>query len=92
MLEVFTLFYQSIVAAQQLMVPSGKEKYLNGKFTKFNSNNGYVNNGDRGGAVIDLSIGAVKLTDFVQAFSHWVYESTGHNLIVCDLKSTQVNY
>jgi hypothetical protein len=89
---VFTLFSPIDSSISTAKLVPGKEKYLNGKFTKFNSNNGYVNDGDRDGAVIDLSIGAVKLTDFVQAFSHWVYESTGHNLIVCDLKSTQGNY
>ncbi|KAL3763594.1 hypothetical protein ACHAW5_009595 [Stephanodiscus triporus] len=63
------------------------EKYLRGKFTKFNSNNGFVlNNRDSDGDSISLSIGVVKLTDFVQAFSHWVYESTGHSMIVCDLQ------
>jgi hypothetical protein len=63
------------------------EKYLRGKFTKFNSNNGFVlNNRDSDGASIDLVIGEVLLTDFVQAFSHWVYESTQQTLIVCDLQ------
>ncbi|KAL3816002.1 hypothetical protein ACHAXA_010662 [Cyclostephanos tholiformis] len=68
------------------LILTGIEKYLNGKFTKFNSNNGFANNANRDGASIILSIGEVKLTDFVQSFSHWVYESTGHNMIVCDLQ------
>ena len=62
------------------------EKYLHGRFTKFNSNNGFVNNDNRNVASVDLAIGPVKLTDFVLAFSHWVYERSGHRLIVCDLQ------
>lgn len=62
------------------------EKYLHGRFTKFNSNNGFVNNDNRNVASIDLAIGPVKLTDFVLAFSHWVYERSEHRLIVCDLQ------
>lgn len=61
------------------------ERYLSGKFTKYNGNNGYVND-DEGGASIDLAIGEVKLTEFIQAFSHWVYVTTNHNLLVCDLQ------
>lgn len=63
------------------------EKYLNGKFTKYNGNNGYVNKDHASDvATIDLAVGEVKLTDFVQAFSHWVYEDSGHDTIVCDLQ------
>jgi len=62
------------------------ENYLKGKFTKFNSNNGYVNSESLGDESIDLAVGEVKLTDFVQAFSHWVYEYTNHSVIVCDLQ------
>lgn len=62
------------------------EKYLKGKFTKFNNNNGYVCSVDPDGASIHLAVGEILLTDFVQAFSHWVYESTEHELIVCDLQ------
>ena len=62
------------------------ERYLNGKFTKFNSNNGYVNSDSHGEESIDLAIGEVKLTDFVHAFSHWVYVQTNHNVLVCDLQ------
>jgi len=60
------------------------EKYLPGKFIKFNSNNGFVlSNRTRDGPTIDLVIGEVQLVDFVQAFSHWVYEYTRHVTIVC---------
>jgi hypothetical protein len=63
------------------------EKFLNGKFTKYNGNNGYVNEADtHDGATINLEVGEVKLTDFIQAFSHWVYENSDHNMIVCDLQ------
>jgi hypothetical protein len=63
------------------------EKYLSGKFTKYNGNYGYVNNRYiHDGATISLEVGEVKLTDFVQAFSHWVYESSDHEMIVCDLQ------
>lgn len=62
------------------------EKFLRGKFTKFNSNNGFVHNDDPNGASIHLEIGAVLLTDFAQAFSHWVYEKSSHNMVVCDLQ------
>ncbi|KAL7533246.1 hypothetical protein ACHAWF_004422 [Thalassiosira exigua] len=62
------------------------EKYLKGKFKKFSSNNGHVNaNLDRGQS-INLEIGEAKLTDFVHAFSHWVYVYTDHDLLVCDLQ------
>lgn len=62
------------------------ERYLNGKFTKFNSNNGYVNSDSGGEESIDLVIGEVKLIDFVHAFSHWVYVHTNHHVLVCDLQ------
>lgn len=62
------------------------EDFLQGKFTKFNSNNGYVREDDPNGASIELVTGTALLTDFVQAFSHWVYEYTRHQMIVCDLQ------
>lgn len=63
------------------------EKYLKGKFTKYNGNNGYVIGKDiHDEETINLEVGEVKLTEFVQAFSHWVYESSGHNMVVCDLQ------
>lgn len=61
------------------------EQFLPGKFTKFSSNNGYVRNDDDS-ATIALEVGEVKLTDFLQAFSHWVYVSSSNNLLVCDLQ------
>lgn len=62
------------------------EKFLKGKFTKFNSNNGFVHNYDPDGVSIQLAVGTVLLTDFVQSFSHWVYENTKRKLLVCDLQ------
>jgi hypothetical protein len=61
------------------------ENFLHGKFTKYSSNNGYVLKDD-GSATILLEAGEVKLTDFLQAFSHWVYVSSSNNLLVCDLQ------
>ncbi|KAL3760866.1 hypothetical protein ACHAWU_009467, partial [Discostella pseudostelligera] len=43
------------------------EDFLQGKFTKFNSNNGYVREDDPNGASIELVTGTALLTDFVQA-------------------------
>lgn len=62
------------------------ENYLKGKFTKYNGNNGFVNENAHADSTIDLAIGEVKLADFVQAFSHWVYEFSDHKMIVCDLQ------
>ena len=61
------------------------ERYLEGKFTKYNGNNGYVNKDDCE-LSLELEVGEVKLTDFVHAFSHWVYVTSNHNLLVCDLQ------
>ena len=59
-----------------------------GKFTKFNCNNGYVMKNKKYSETrtIDLEIGEVALTDFVQAFSHWVYHTSDHKMLVCDLQ------
>lgn len=62
------------------------EKFLSGRFMKYNGNFGYVNNNTHDGVTISLEIGDVKLTDFIQAFSHWVYENSNHNRVVCDLQ------
>ena len=64
------------------------EDYLMGKFTKYNGNNGYVIKRKRDGRTIDLEIGEVYLTDFVQAFSHWVYHKYDHKMLVCDLQTS----
>jgi hypothetical protein len=61
------------------------EPHLHGKFTKFSSNNGYVLKGDKFGTIL-LEAGEVKLTDFLQAFSHWVYVHSANKLLVCDLQ------
>ena len=65
------------------------ERMLGGKFTKYNSNNGYVRgakNGVHNTRSIELKCGKVNLEEFVQAFSHWVYEHTEHKMLVCDLQ------
>jgi hypothetical protein len=62
------------------------ENFLSGKFTKYNGNNGYVKSHRSGGRTIELSDGEVLLTDFLDAFSHWSYVHTDHNLLVCDLQ------
>lgn len=61
------------------------EDYLKGKYIKYNGNNGYVCQSNSGPS-IQLQIGEVKLTDFLHAFSHWVYVHTDHKMIVCDLQ------
>lgn len=61
------------------------EEYLKGKFTKYNGNNGFVSK-RKSGPQIDLDIGTVFLSDFLQAFSHWAYVESDHNLLVCDLQ------
>ena len=64
------------------------ERMMQGKFVKFNSNNGYVRGANkcRSHSNIELQCGVVELEEFVQAFSHWCYEHTNHCLIVCDLQ------
>eukprot|EP00804_Cyclotella_cryptica_P007818 CCRYP_001412-RA/>CCRYP_001412-RA protein AED:0.05 eAED:0.05 QI:110/1/1/1/0.5/0.4/5/2471/757 len=65
------------------------ERFLPGKFTKYNSNNGYVreaNSGVHNTRTIELMSGKVRLEEFVQAFSHWVYVHTNHTMVVCDLQ------
>ena len=65
------------------------ERMLPGKFTKYNSNNGYVRgakDGVHNTRSIELQCGKVNLEEFVQAFSHWVYEHTNHKMLVCDLQ------
>ena len=64
------------------------EDFLMGKFTKFNCNNGYVMKKKKYSETrtMDLEIGEVALTDFVQAFSHWVYHTSDHKMLVCDLQ------
>jgi uncharacterized protein YegL len=61
------------------------EEFLKGKFTKYNSNDGFVKN-PKGGRTIDLQIGEVYLTDFLQAFSHWVHFSSNQKFLLCDLQ------
>lgn len=61
------------------------EDFLKGKFTKFNSNNGYVRN-NKGERKIELIGGEVYMADFLQAFSHWTHSSTSATFLVCDLQ------
>ena len=65
------------------------ERFLKGKFTKYNSNNGYVreaSDGVHNTRTIELMSGKARLEEFVQAFSHWVYVYTNHHMVVCDLQ------
>ena len=48
------------------------EEYLTGKYIKFNSNNGYVNN-------------AVN-SSTMPAFSHWTFHQSDGQVLVCDLQ------
>jgi Alpha-kinase family len=61
------------------------EPYLKGKFTKYNGNKGFLRP-KTSGPKVDLAIGEVHLTDFLQAFSHWTYCHTNLELLVCDLQ------
>lgn len=59
------------------------ENYLKGKFTKYSNNMGYVKT-----RIIEISlqIGKVYMTDFLHAFSHWIYYTSAQSMIVCDLQ------
>ena len=61
------------------------EDFLKGKFTKYNSNNGYIRRATDE-RTLDLDVGEVYMSDFVQAFSHWVYVHSDHKMLVCDLQ------
>lgn len=62
------------------------EDFLKGRFTKYNGNNGYVKKKAQHEPQFELGVGEVCMSDFPQAFSHWVYVQTDHELIVCDLQ------
>lgn len=55
-------------------------------FSALLSNTRFNLTGSHDDATIELEVGEVRLTDFVQAFSHWVYTHTNHSLVVCDLQ------
>jgi hypothetical protein len=60
---------ESINEGEYIMI----EKYLNGDYTKWNSNNGWFGNS---------SIS-------VQAFCHWTYDHSGGNLLMCDAQGVR---
>ena len=64
------------------------ERYLKGKFTKYNGNNSYVKKkkSATGSRRIQLHVGDAELEDFVQAFSHWTYLDSNRQLLVCDIQ------
>lgn len=63
------------------------ENFLKGKFLKYSTNNGYVNEEEvRNSSTIILSGGEMLLTDFLHAFSHWTYVHTETKLLLCDLQ------
>ena len=61
------------------------EDFLQGKFIKYNSNNGFVRN-PKGSPIMQLACGEVYMEDFLQAFSHWVYFSSEQKILICDLQ------
>jgi Alpha-kinase family len=61
------------------------EEFLQGKFIKYSSNNGFVRN-PKGSPTIQIPSGEVYLEDFLQAFSHWVYFSSQQKILICDLQ------
>ena len=65
------------------------ERFLKGRFTKYNSNNGYVKqavDGVHNTRTIELVSGKARLEEFLQAFSHWVYVQSEHQMVICDLQ------
>jgi len=80
-LEIPTLFFVPCYAyAAEGAVPAGEpsffaaERYLPGAFLKYNSNNGYVDEG------------LARHGDAAQAFVHFTFEASGGELLVADLQ------
>ena len=59
---------------------------MKGGYTKYNGNNGYVRKARRNEGKLELEIGEAKMSDFVQAFSHWVYVQSDQQILLCDLQ------
>ena len=51
------------------------EDYLDGKFTKFNSNTGWTLNEDKN-----------PISKYLNAFSHWTYHQSNGKHLICDLQ------
>jgi len=63
------------------------KNFLKGKFIKYNGNNGFVHEKvEISATTVDLKCGEVRLTDFIQAFSHWTYVESDHKVLLCDLQ------
>ncbi|GKY93689.1 hypothetical protein MPSEU_000336100 [Mayamaea pseudoterrestris] len=62
------------------------EEYLDGKWTKYNGNSGYVCKTRPLSKRIRLVTGTVYLDDFLHTFSHWTYVDSNEELLVCDLQ------
>ena len=63
------------------------ETYLKGKFTKYNSNNGFVNKKvEKVLGTLELKGGNILRADSLQAFSHWSYVQSEQKLLLCDLQ------
>lgn len=61
------------------------ETYLKGKYIKFSNNNGSEKRRFDNFPTLSLQVGKVPIADFLHAFSHWVFYTTGE-MIVCDLQ------
>lgn len=62
------------------------ENFLKGRYIKFSNNDGSEKRRFDKFPTLSLQVGEVAITDFLHAFSHWVFYSTGEKMIVCDLQ------
>ena len=74
------------------------EPFMQGKFTKFNGNNGYIFNPRNQPALSCEKDGRKSIAlynDLAQAFSHWTYQYTlacREHVLVCDIQGDGCTY